>query len=259
MACLVYWPICLFVPVGVALIVRKQGIANVPIAVLAFGAFMSLGMGLMGYLGLAQYSLFRVHEGGVSQRAWGRTRTLLFEEVERFFIGGGHTYARGAYLGPSYSLAFYPTVDSGKRPLFVELPSFNFNSPQLYSDIELEGLRNWMYQTWSERMRKQLDAGHAVDWTTHLRFLPEGLEYRSKGTAGDGSEVIPYLSVSNFLFDWQRGKLSIFVGADAQPRIVEKLVRQPNDVPGLILLDGLRRHGAGEARQGSWPNGEGKP
>jgi hypothetical protein len=182
MACLVYWPVCLFIPVGLALVVRKQGIGNVPLEVVAIGVIMCLGMGLMGYFGLAQYSLLRVHEGGVSKRAWGRTRSLLFEEIDGFWFGGGHTYAKGAYLGPSYSLAFYPAPDSDKHPILVELPSFRFTARQEYSDHELESLRDWMYQMLSERMWKQLQAGQPVDWTRHLRFLTEGLGYQPKKT-----------------------------------------------------------------------------
>src|SRR5262245_10254163 len=76
MACLIYWPACLFLPVGLALVIRKQGIGNVPVGVLAFGVIMCVGLGFMGYFGLAQYRLFQVHEGGVSKRSFGRTRSL---------------------------------------------------------------------------------------------------------------------------------------------------------------------------------------
>jgi hypothetical protein len=250
MACFVYWPVCLFMPVGLALIIRKQGFANVPVAALAFGVVMCLGMGLMGYLGLAQYRLFRVHEGGVSKRAWGRTRFLLFEEVDRFWFGGGQTYAKGAYVGPSYSLAFYPAPDSDRRPIFAELPSFKFAARQEFSDRELESLRDWMYQVLSERMWQQIQAGQPVDWTKSLRFLPEGLEYQPKGTSAGERQVHPYGSITRVDVDFLVGRLSIAVGDDSNPRIVEKLVRQPNDIPGLILLDRLRR--------GSTPDGEGK-
>jgi hypothetical protein len=176
MACLVYWPICLIIPVGLALVLRKQGIGNLrDLGVVAFGVVMCLGLGFMGYFGLAQYNLLRIHEGGVSRRAWGRTRFLLFEEIDRFWFGGGHTYARGAYLGPSYSLAFYPAPGSDQRAIFVELPSFRFNAREQYSDHELESFRDWMYEALSEWMRAKLQAGQPVDWIKRLRFLPEGL------------------------------------------------------------------------------------
>jgi hypothetical protein len=245
MACLVYWPLCLFIPFGLALIIRKQGIANVPWGVLVFGVLGCLGMGLMGYLGLAQYSLLCVHEGGVAKRSWGRTRSLLFEEIDRFWCGGGQTYAKGAYVGPSYSLAFYPAADSGKRPILVELPSFRFAARQEYSDRELEGLRDWIYQKISERLWKQMQAGQPVDWTKHLRFLPEGLQYQPQTGSREDSQVYPYESLSHIHLDALTGRLTILVDGGFEAQIVEKMVRHPNDVPGLMLLDRLRLLGHG--------------
>ena len=76
----------------------------------------------------------------------GNYRHIRFEDIEGFWFGGGHLYAEGAYLGPSYSLAFYPAPASGKRPLFVELPSFRFHAREEKSDQDLEGFRDWMHQ-----------------------------------------------------------------------------------------------------------------
>jgi hypothetical protein len=243
MACLVYWPVCLLTAVGLALVFRNKGIANVPPGVSFFGVAMCLGMGTLGYFGLAQYSLLRVHEGGVSRRAFGRTRCLLYEEIDGFWFGGGHVYAGGAYLGPSYSLAFYPAPGSAKRPVFVELPSFRFTARQAYSDHELESFRDWMYQMLSERMWERLQAGQPVNWTRHLRFLPEGLEYRPQKASGEREGVYPYAAIRRAELDLLAGKMTICVGADSEPFIAERMVRQPNDVPGLMLLDRLRRAG----------------
>jgi hypothetical protein len=237
-ACLFYWPLCLLALVGMALIVAKQGVGNVPAGVLVFGVLLCLGMGFAGYVGLEQYSLLRVHEGGLVKRGWGRTRTLLFEEIEAFVFIGGHAYARGAYLGPSYYLAFYPAQASGKRPLIVQLLSFRFTARQEYSDRELEGLRDWLYQVLSDRMRRQFLAGLPVDWVRRLRFLPEGLEHRG---ARKDKQVYPYASITAVSVDWQTGNVNIFTSSAPRPQIVEKMVRQPNDVPGLLLLDWLRR------------------
>jgi hypothetical protein len=244
LACLVYVPVGVLILVGLVLIVRKQAVGNLrDLGVIALGAVFCLGMGLMAYFSLRQYNLLRVHEGGVSRRAWGRTRSLLFEEIDRFWFGGGHVYARGAYLGPSYSLAFYPAPGSARRPLFIELPAFRFTARQPYSDQELERFRDWMYQVLSERMRKLLLDGQPVEWTRRLRFLPEGLEYQPNGRSGEDKQVYPYTSISRIEMDWHRGHLKLFIGAATEPQAVEKMVRQPNDVPGLMLLAGMRAGG----------------
>jgi hypothetical protein len=201
----------------------------------------------MAYFSLEQYNLLRVHEGGVSRRAWGRTRTLLFEQIDGFWFGGGHVYAKGAYLGPSYSLAFYPPPGSGERPLFVELPSFRFTARQHYSDHELESFRDWMYQVLSERMRKLLQEGQPVEWMKRLRFLPEGLEYQRISGSGEDKQVFPYASISRVEVDWHGGHLKLFIGAEPEPQVSERMVRQPNDVPGLMLLARLRSGGMASA------------
>jgi hypothetical protein len=66
MACLVYWPVCLFAAVGLAMALRNRGIGNVPLGFIVFGVAICLGMGILGYLGLAQYSFARVSRPDLS-------------------------------------------------------------------------------------------------------------------------------------------------------------------------------------------------
>jgi hypothetical protein len=110
-------------------------------------------------------------------------------------------------------------------------------------DDQLEHLRTWLYQVLTERMWQQLQGGRPVDWTKHLRFLPEGLESRSGRKSSEDRQVHPYGSIGRVDLDLRIGKLHVCLGTSSEASIVEKMVRQPNDVPGLMLLDRLRRRG----------------
>ena len=237
--CLYSVPATILGAAGAVMIPWKHGIGDLrDLGLIAFSLAICVTGAFITRFALDQCSLMRVHEGGVSKRSWGRTRSLLFRDIDGFWCDGSHHYSHGAYTGPSYSLHFYPVWEIGERPLKVELPSFLWNASERRPDQDLESFCGWMHQMLCERMRQQLQAGQPVDWLERLRFLPEWLEYRRKEGYRLREEVYPYASIRTVELVGQRN-LRIFIDVDSEPQISVKTARQPNDVSGLMLLEWL--------------------
>jgi hypothetical protein len=209
-----------------------------------FGVFWSM-FSVVVFLHL--YSgLMRVHEHGLSQRLWGRMRSLRYDEIDRFLYSE-FTFHTSTY----YLLHFFPAKGSGKRPLRFLARHEGWNTTEAPRDNELERLRDRVYQMLVARRLRQLQAGRPVEWTDRLRLLPEGLEYRPRGKSGGADRrVYPYASITRVELTPSRmpgrKKLLIFVGAEPEPRIVAASWNQPDFVPGRMLLDVMRQPRPGQ-------------
>jgi hypothetical protein len=201
------------------------------------------------FLGGSFYSLrtiFRCHQFGVYKRGLFGERSLRYADVAVFSYSAVRHFHNGAYTGTIFRLGFEPVPERASHRIThsVTLP---------HADQELEGLRDQVSRMIAARMSRQLAAQEPVRWTPHLRFVPDGIEYRPAGFFGRREPVVvPFREIYSYqihqgtFFLWVRGQ---------KKALVREAMTQPNFFPGFYLLMGmvpLAQPGtAGAAQSGS--------
>jgi len=184
--------------------------------------------------------IFRVYEHGVSKEVWGTSIPLLYDEIESVLFIYLCQYTNGAYSGNGYVIHFYPFADRNKSSLHFEFSEMVFTAREVQFDKNLAKLRDECHRLIHLRMQQQIHAGDPVHWMKGLRFLPEGLEHQRDNRP----VVIPYFDIRTAEIAPSRWglrlqELNIFVGSEKKPLITAEFLRQPNNVPGLMLLNQL--------------------
>jgi hypothetical protein len=156
----------------------------------------------------------RFHEFGVAQPVWGGVRQLLYSEIAVVL------WKRDQVL------TLRPAAGAG-------LPAITFRTMFRKFDAEMAGMREHLCRFLAQRWAQQVRLG-PLNWTTRLRFLPGGLEYRPSGLLGPGETVsVPYPLTSYRL---ENNQFLLFVSGQPRPVLRER-VDQPNFFVGLVVLN----------------------
>jgi hypothetical protein len=168
---------------------------------------------LVFFLRGLRYRSLVFHESGVSQSAWGGRRALLFTDIETFVCDG------------NLRLDFLPAIGSPLRPI-------RFRHCYRKFDLDLASLVEHLSGVVMARIGRNFTT-EPVPWTSRLRFLPNGLEYRPRGVFGSPPPVtVPYHLTSYRVV----GK-HFYLHVAGQPRpVVREALAGPNFYPGLHLL-----------------------
>jgi hypothetical protein len=206
------------------------------------GALVLGGCFLGGALHAAR-TILRCHQFGVTKRGLFGERSLRYADVAVFSYSAVRHFHNGAYTGTIFRLGFEPVPERARDRIThsVTLP---------HADQELEGLRDQVSRMIAARMARQLAAGEPVRWTPHLRFVPDGVEYRPAGFFGRKEPVlVPFREI----YSYQIHQGTFFLWAKGQKKaVVREAMTQRNFFPGFYLLAGtvpLAQPGASGAVQ----------
>jgi hypothetical protein len=205
------WPTLVFALGMAGLLVPMSFIPEMLLAVVILGTLATVLGGLALWLILrASYLRLAYHQFGIAQPGLGRS--LLFTEMARM------TWTNTFILLEAHD---------------PDRPTIRFSSISLMQNRDEFAVRDHIAATIATRWWEELGKG-PVQWTQRLRFLPEGLEYRSKGFLSDPEPVVaPYYTTSYYaLPQW----LEVFV-TGAPAAVLQQPYNEPNFYPGLKLLD----------------------
>jgi hypothetical protein len=195
----------------------------------AIGSLALAGCFLVGAL-YSLRTIFRCHHFGVYKRGLFGERSLRYADVAVFSYSAVRHFHNGAYTGTIFRLGFEPVPErAGDRITHsVTLP---------HADNELEGLRDQVSRMIAARMGRQLVAGEPARWTPHLRFVPDGIEYRPAGFFGRREPVVvPFREI----YSYQIHQGTFFLWAkDHKKAVIREAMTQPNFFPGFYLLAGM--------------------
>jgi len=201
--------------------------------------FLSLTAGCGVLSASLRRKVFRCHQYGVFQAGLFGKRALRYDEVEAFTYSAVRRFYHGAYLGSTFTLQFEPCPGKGLSRIHVTFSLFN-------ADDELDRLRDTISRLIAGRMFQRLKANEPVEWTSRLRFLPQGLEYAT-GWFRRRTVVVPYSTIAsnkleqgNFYL-WTKGK---------KKAIVREQTSRRNFFPGYFLLVALGQGTAVELSSG---------
>lgn len=172
-------------------------------------------------------SVFRCHELGVFKSGLLGERTLRHTDVEAFTFAATRIYVHGAYSGTTVNMTFEPAPEAHASRI-------SYTASLRHIDQELDELRDQVSRMIAARMGQRLAARQPVAWTKHMRFLPDGLEYRSSGFLGRKPAVLlPYTDI--YSYQIQKGWFFLWPRGHKKP-VIKESVSQRNFFPGFALL-----------------------
>ena len=182
---------------------------------------------LVWLLAMLQMVKLRAYEHGVWHKTPLRTSQMWYRDVDAFSYSVVQHFHNGAYSATYYTLTF-ASARGGRRQ------KVKFTATLRKEDFELEHLRDRVSALIADRMWNQFAQRQAVAWTDHLRFLPEGLEFRPTSLFGRKPPVlIPYSQICGCDSDY--GVFCLWVHGQKKPAAREN-VSKPNFFPGYHLL-----------------------
>lgn len=190
---------------------------------------------------------FRCHEFGVSLRGLVSEARLMYRDMASFTYQTTRMFYNGVYTGTMVQMIFEPVPGPGRQRI-------SFNSTLQGLDEELDHLRQHIAKVIAQRLAAELDAGRSVDWTPHLRFLPEmSLEYRAAGLlwGSHAPVVIPLRQIADIGFDG--GSFKLWVKGKEDP-VVQEEVGSANFWPGFYLLSALLAAAGTDPNDGPAPS-----
>lgn len=215
----VYWLLCLAGLGGGGLLIA-EGYQVWGVVVILLGVLFAF------VARRARRTAFRCHEYGVEQVGLFGGNKVLYADIRSFTYGATRVFVNGVYRGTDLVMRFDPLPGKGRAIHYTESVHGR--------DDELDNLREHISNVIARRMLAELGEGRPVQWTSNMRFLPEGIEYQPKGFIGRKEPiVIPYGEVANF--DIVQGNFVLHREGQEKPAISEA-VAQPNFFPGFRLL-----------------------
>jgi hypothetical protein len=232
---------------GRILFERKHSIvASVTIVIVLFAmgcaaviaGFEPLGFALAGLILLiiavvgaaaigASIGRLKCHERGVQQSSAFGTRSLRYDQVERFTFSAIRQYVNGGYTGTTLNLAFDPLPSSGAKRI-------TYNTSVKGEDGDLDALRDHIARVIAARMSREFAAGQSVAWTDSITFLPTGIQYVPSGMFGKKAPaLISFEEYGGFNMD--QGVFYLFQKGKAKSVHSEK-TSAVNFFPGFYLL-----------------------
>jgi hypothetical protein len=187
--------------------------------------FLSLAAGCGLLFASLRQKVFRCYEYGVFQAGLFGKRALRYDDVEAFTYSAVRRFYHGAYMGSTFTLQFEPRQGKGLSRIRVTFSLFN-------ADDELDRLRDTISRLIAGRMYRQLKANEPVEWTSRLRFLPQGLEYAT-GWFRRRTVVIPYSDIAGNKLE--QGKFYLWTKRKKKAIVREQTSRR-NFFPGYFLL-----------------------
>jgi hypothetical protein len=194
---------------------------------LLIGGALSMALGLLWLVPLSQCARLRCHERGIARRWLRWEKRLPFRDVDSFSYSAVKQYVKGIYWGTTFTLTFVAKRDG--KPVTITYARTLRNA-----DEELDHLRDHASRVIAARMAEEFGRGNAVSWTTGLKFLSDGLEYRASGFLGrKGPVLIAYDRIAGV--DVTDGHFQMWVAGQKKP-LVKESVSQPNFFPGYTFL-----------------------
>jgi hypothetical protein len=232
---------------GRILFERKQNVIAVVVSAIVFmvftligivAGFESIGLAiaalilivvvavLAGFVALSMGRL-KCHERGVQQTSAFGSRSLRYDQVERFTFSAIRQYVNGGYTGTTLNLAFDPLPSSGAKRIV-------YNTSVKGEDGDLDALRDHIARVIAARMSRDFAAGQTVEWTDSITFLPTGIQYVPSGMFGKKAPaLIPFEEYGGFNMD--QGVFYLFHKGKAKSVHSEK-TSVVNFFPGFYLL-----------------------
>lgn len=209
--------------------------------------FPFIAWGLAALLGIYTLGSFRVHELGVAQTAFFRTKTLRYSELISFQFGATRHYHNGAYTGTSMNMTFTPGAGA---------EAIAHSQTVRGNDTDLDSLREQVSAMVSRHLLERLSRGEEVQWGTHARFTPAGLVVRESKLFGKGAERLAAYdeglryriadgSFHLFIGDEKKSAMTLECGADNfYPGLDPQrpvLARDARRVPGHGVVNRARK------------------
>lgn len=209
----------------------------------AVGVAALLGLGAWWMLG----TVFRCHENGVMRRTRRGALEIRYRDVSAFTYKAVRHFTNGIYTGTTLNLEFVSLPQLGSERI-----AWGASSNGL--DEELDHLRDHISKVIAMRMAEELEGGKPVRWTSHLRLLPDGIEFRPAGLIGrKDPEVVRFAEVENFSLE--QGYFQLWVRGRGKS-VLREPVSEPNFFPGFLLLSSIfRQEGSSDGEEGE--GGEG--
>jgi hypothetical protein len=171
--------------------------------------------------------MFRCHESGVSRRTRRATTTIRYRDVASYTYRATRHFVNGAYTGTTMSMEFLSRTELGRERI-------DWNASLQGMDEALEGLRDHISKVIAIRWLDELKAGKPVDWTSNLRLLPDGVEYRPSGFLGKKDWVkVEFGSLGGT--SMEKGVFYLFV-KETKGSVIGEPVSAPNFFPGYYVL-----------------------
>jgi hypothetical protein len=180
---------------------------------------------------------FRCHEHGVYKAGLFGARTLRYADLASFTYTATRHFHNGAYTGTMFQLGFDPVAGQGGKSIrhSVMLP---------HADQELENLRDQVSRIIAARMANHLRGDAPVQWTRHLTFVREGIEYKPTGVFRRKEPVfVAFKEV--YSYQIHQGTFFLWVRGEQKP-VVREAMTQPNFFPGFYLLTTIVPLGGGQ-------------
>ena len=169
--------------------------------------------------------VFRCHQYGVFRAGLFGKRALRYEEVEAFTYIAVRRFYHGAYMGSTFTLQFDPRPAQSLSRIRV-----TFSLPN--ADDDLDRLRDLISRLIAGRMFQRLKTNEPVEWTSRLRFLPQGLEYAA-GWFRRRTVVVPYSNIAGNKIE--QGVFYLWAKENKKAIVREQTSRR-NFFPGYFLL-----------------------
>jgi len=169
---------------------------------------------------------YRFHEYGVHKRGLFGEKKLQYQEVASFTYKAVRCFVNGVYTGTIFTLVIDPLPQHKSKRISYSVMLQN-------PDDELDNIRNHIARILANRMLLQFQQGQPIRWAEHLRFIPQGLEYRPKGwIARKSVQVIPYNQIHCYI---DQGILYI-QDLKICKFVIQECTSARNFFPGLIML-----------------------
>ncbi|HVW01858.1 MAG TPA: hypothetical protein VHB77_16010 [Planctomycetaceae bacterium] len=203
-----------------------------PAAMAATAIALSIGVLGCAAAWCVRRVVYRFHEHGVRCSGMFASRSLRYADVETFTYSAVRHFHNGQYTGTSVTCVLRPRRESSGK-------SIRYGAFLRDGDEELTSLRDHIADRIADRLHRELTAGNAVPWLKHVRFVPEGVEYRPLGWFGRKERrVLPFAEVTDVRFD--AGRLLVWRRGQSKP-VLRESTTQANLFPGARLLLSLIR------------------
>lgn len=194
------------------------------------GIALAAGVSICVAAWCVRRTVYRFHEQGVRCSGVLANRSLRYADIESFTYSAVRHFHNGRYTGTAVICSLRPRREASGSAI-------RYRAFVRDGDEELTSLRDHIAARIADRMHRELVAGNSVPWLRHVRFLPEGLEYRPRGWFGPKERrVLPFIEVTDVRFD--AGRLFVWRRGQSKP-VLRESTGQPNLFPGAHLLASL--------------------